>query len=69
MERLHNFIRQFSEEFLLHEKLNSVNTSMLLMAWNKIHYKDLKHFTLVSVSLEDEDFYENSSGSDIANIM
>lgn len=32
-------------------------------------YSDVKHFTLVSLSLEEEDFYDDASGNEVANLL
>ena len=58
-----------SEKFLIHEKLTPLNLSTLLMGWNKMKYNDVKHFTLVSITLEEEEFYEDASGNEVANLL
>ena len=39
------------------------------MGWNKMKYSDVKHFTLVSITLEEEEFYEDASGNEAANLL
>lgn len=39
------------------------------MGWNKMKYRDAKHFTFISVSLEQDDFYDDASGNEVANIF
>lgn len=51
------------------QKLNSTNLSTLMMSWAKVRNMDAKLISFASVTLLDDDFYEDSNYQDLCNLL